>query len=186
MFGAGLALVTTAATGLGWEAWKVSPAGPIGQAEKQKTDELHERDRRYEESTRPRIALPQTPPAVVQAVHRAVVNRSTQLCRQMSPAGQVQFAAMAKAADCDTAIPTLADQISQNSVWVQPKVPPGAVTSTGTAATVDTCGLRWFNPGSGAEMDPPGPRIGRLVMEHQDGVQGNYAKGWLITGVEPC
>lgn len=126
--------------------------------------------------------LPVYPPSVPAMVARRIADGSTYLCAYFTPAARAQFAQAARAADCETAVTELRTRVTDARRYANPD--SGTTTATpaaGGRVTVDGCALTWTILGQ-PHATPPGPRIGRLTLEHPPG----DPNGYLIAGYAPC
>jgi hypothetical protein len=98
-------------------------------------------------------------------------------CAILADPAEAQFAQAAGAPDCPAAIHRLASQVNDPRRYVEPTLPPIAITPSGTQVIVDGCQASW--PSTAAD---PGPRLGRFTLNPI----GPVDKRYVVTGYAPC
>ncbi|ONF73950.1 hypothetical protein AVR91_0204265 [Amycolatopsis keratiniphila subsp. keratiniphila] len=105
-------------------------------------------------------------------------------CRLFSDSGKAAFAKAQGVADCPAAVAAFRTKITDPDRYGKPIGGDSDATARkGSYGThdVDACKLNWSNYTVDGEMPPPGPQLGRMVVEHPPGNDGYW-----ITGFSNC
>ncbi|MFB9730411.1 hypothetical protein [Haloechinothrix salitolerans] len=130
-------------------------------------------------------AMPRTPQALVRSflgnvadldVHRVCVWRLSDTARQ-------QFTEAWRADDCPAAVRAMHAEIRDIRTYVSDMWPPADIfipRTAGQRVHADACQLEWSNILTGSPLTPPGPQLGKLMIERQ------HRYGYQVVSYHPC
>lgn len=116
-----------------------------------------------------RRSLPHTPKDTTLALYNAVSAGDGQLaCILFNDAAARTFAVNHNAANCESAVRRLSNEVRDPSGYANAGFGPGAITMAGAQAQVFSCAMKVEN----------GPRLGAFALQRQPNA------GWIIVGHE--
>jgi hypothetical protein len=102
-------------------------------------------------------------------------------CFNFSDTAQHQLAAALRVPDCAAAAETLARQVTGLAYTNNVSLPGSATVQSPDGLRVDACRLDFGTVfGDSGTVGPPGPQLGRLVLQQQSG------EGHLVVSYAPC
>jgi hypothetical protein len=129
------------------------------------------------------VSLPTTPRAPVDALLNYLAQGSADGCQLFSDAGKAAFAKAQGTSDCPAAVTAFRGRITDPRRYGEPIGGDVNVDQQGSGTfAADACKLVWAGYTMDGELPPPGPQLGRLVIEHPPGNAGAY---W-ISGYAHC